>query len=267
VRLVAPLLGAGLLAAIGAPGAVLADVLSFVLAIVALALIRVSEQRPQPTEQHWLAEAAAGIRHLLRTVALRQLVIAALLAVVAFGFVESVVFAVVGSGLHRPPEFLGYLMAAMGVGALAAATVAARVIRRLGEGLLVGLGMAAFAAGASLLMTTWLPVVIAGIVLFGVSLPWINIGLVTIIQRRTPAGLLSRTLAGFDFLFSPLQAVAIAVGAALIASVDYRLMLAVMAALVAVAAGYLFTRPEQRQATVPAAAQPRVEPAVPAEAS
>jgi MFS family permease len=246
VRLIAPLLGAGLLSAIGAAGAIWADASSFALAIIALLLLRVSEQRPEPTGQHFFAEATAGIRHLLSTVVLRQLVAAALPTIIAFGFVESVVYAVVGNGLHRSPEFLGYLMTAMGIGALAASTVAGRVVRRLGEGLLVGLGMAAFSAGALLLTSGSLPVVVVGIVLFGVSLPWINIGIITIIQKRTPGELLGRTLAGFDFLFTPLQVAAIAAGAAMIASVNYRVMLVTMAALVAVSAGYLFTRSEQR---------------------
>jgi len=247
VRLVAPLLGAGLLVAIGTTGAVVADVATFAVAIVALCLIRAPERRPVPTEQHWWAVASAGVRHLLRTVALRQLVVAALLTVTAFGFVESVVFAVVDSGLHRPPAFLGYLMTVMGIGALAAAIVAARVMERLGEGLLVGLGLASFTAGAVLLATAWLPTTLLGIALFGVSLPWINVGIVTIIQRRTPTELLGRASAGFDFLFSPLQAASIALGAVLIAVIDYRALLVAMAAMVAVAAGYLFTRPEQRR--------------------
>ncbi|WP_194911653.1 MFS transporter [Catenulispora rubra] len=246
VWLVAPLLGAGLLAAVGASGVIWLDAATFAAAILALVLLRVTETRPEPTETHFLDEATAGIRHLLRTVDLRQLVVAALFTVVAFGFVESVVFAVVGNGLHRKPEFLGYLMAAMGVGAIAASTVAARLMKRYGEGGLVGLGMAAFAVGALLLTTPSLPVTVVGMVLFGVSLPWINIGIITVLQRRTPPELRGRVLAGFDFLFSPLQGVAIALGAALIATVDYRVMLTVMAALVAVASGYLFTRPEQR---------------------
>jgi MFS family permease len=260
VRLIAPLLGAGLLSAVGAAGAIWADAASFFAAIVALLLLESHEEKPVPAPQHFFAEVTEGIRHLLRTVELRQLVVAALLTVIAFGFVESVVYAVVGTGLHRKPEFLGYLMTAMGVGALAAASVAARLIRRLGEGLLVGLGMAAFAVGALLLTSGALAVVVVGIVLFGVSLPWINIGLITIIQKRTPPQLLGRAMAGFDFLTSPPQVLAIAGGAAMVADVSYRLMLVIMAALVGVAALYLGTRREQRLAP----AQPE-EAAVPAQ--
>lgn len=252
MRLIAPLLGAGLLAAVGAAGDIWADVASFAAANIALSVIRVTEKRPQPARQRVIAEASAGIRHLLGTVVLRQLVVSALLTVIAFGFVESVIFAVVGTGLREKPEFLGYLMTAMGIGAVIASTQAARVMKRVGEGQLIGLGMLAFACGALLLMTPWLPVVVVGIALFGVSLPWINIGIITIIQRRTPPELLGRTSAGFDFLFSPLQVLSITLGAGLIATLDYRVMLAIMAGLVAIAAAYLFTRPEQRLRAAPA---------------
>jgi MFS family permease len=166
-------------------------------------------------------------------------------------------------GRHRPASQAGVPRLPDdrdGRRALAAASVAARLIRRLGEGLLVGLGMAAFAVGALLLTSGALAVVVVGIVLFGVSLPWINIGLITIIQKRTPPQLLGRAMAGFDFLTSPPQVLAIAGGAAMVADVSYRLMLVIMAALVGVAALYLGTRREQRLAP----AQPE-EAAVPAQ--
>lgn len=59
---------------------------------------------------------------------------------------------------------------------------------------------------------------------------------------RTPASLMGRTDAALNVLIGVPQTVAIAAGAALIALVDYRVMLAVMGALMATSALYLATR-------------------------
>ena len=47
------------------------------------------------------------------------MLIACLLVIIPFGFYETIAFAVVGNGLHRPPTFLGILATVQGVGAIA----------------------------------------------------------------------------------------------------------------------------------------------------
>lgn len=86
-------------------------------------------------------------------------------------------------------------------------------------------------------------VVAPGTVLIGASLPWIIAGITTLFQRRTPSTLMGRTDAALNVLIAVPQTTAIAAGAALIALVDYRLLLAVMAVLMATSALYLVTRP------------------------
>ncbi|TWV53571.1 hypothetical protein FRZ03_09840 [Streptomyces misionensis] len=64
----------------------------------------------------------------------------------------------------------------------------------------------------------------------------------TLFQRRTPASLMGRTDVALNVLIGVPQTAAIAGGAALIALVDYRLMFAVMGALMVASALYLATR-------------------------
>jgi hypothetical protein len=80
-----------------------------------------------------------------------------------------------------------------------------------------------------------------GAVLIGASLPLI-VARMTLFQRRTPTSLMGRTDAALNVLIGVPQTAAIAAEAALIALVDYRVMLAVMAALMAASALYLATR-------------------------
>ncbi|MEW2513793.1 hypothetical protein [Streptomyces sp. NPDC046870] len=104
------------------------------------------------------------------------------------------------------------------------------------------LGLSCAAAGFLLSAVPSLLAVAPGIALIGASLPWILAGLMTLFQRRTPAAVMGRTDAALNVLIGASQTAAIAAGAGLIALVDYRFMLAVMAILMAASALYLTTR-------------------------
>jgi len=248
LRVITPLLGAGLLAWVGAKPVILLDVGTFVVAAGTLAALRVREPRPdRATAAHsgWGAEFTAGIRHVMRTPALRQPMIACLIAVSAFGLFETVPFAVVTQGLHRSADFLGVLVCLQGAGALAGGALAAPVMRRTSERVLIAGGLAACATAALLLTTASVPVVGVACAALGLCIVWINVGAITLIQHRTPLALLGRVDAALEFAIVVPQAVSIALGAALIAVVPYRILLLAMAAVIGSAAGYLASRRAQ----------------------
>jgi MFS family permease len=257
LRVITPLLGAGLLAWVGARPVILLDAGTFAVAAAAVLALRVREPRPDRVATHWRAEFSAGIRHVARTPALRQPMAACLIAVTTFGFFETVTFAVIAQGLHRRPEFLGVLTSVQGAGALAGGALAAPVMRRIGERGLIAGGLAACAAAALLLITASLPLVLAASAALGLCLVWINVGAITLIQRRTPGALLGRVDAALEFAITAPQAASIAAGAALIVVVSYRILLVAMAAVIAFSAGYLVSRRVQEadQPTVSALQQ------------
>jgi hypothetical protein len=78
----------------------------------------------------------------------------------------------------------------------------------------------------------------------GLCVVWINVGAITLIQRRTPGPLLGRVDATLEFAIVVPQAASIALGAALIAAVNYRILLLAMAAVIGFAAVYLASRGE-----------------------
>jgi MFS family permease len=249
-RLVTPLLCAGLFAAFGATPVILADSASFLIAAAALLAIRVHEVKPTRSPEHWLANVTAGVRHINRTVMLRQVAIAGTFAVIAFGLSETVVYSLVTEGLHRPATFLGVLLSCQGVGAVISGLTAGRLLRRLGEGMLVTAGLAAAAVAFLLQIIDNLACVIFGFVLVGVCISWVIVGVVTMLQLQTPGELMGRADAALNFLLTAPQTIAIAAGAALVALVDYRLILLGMGVMLALAAGYLLSRPEQRKPVV-----------------
>jgi hypothetical protein len=239
LRVITPLLGAGLLVWAG-PGPVIGlDAATFVLAAAAAAALRLREQRPARADGPPWAAITAGLRHIAATPLLRRVVAAIVIAASVFGFFETVQFAVVGTGLHRSPAFLGVLTAAQGGGAVLGGLLAAPVLARTSERLLVGSGLLACALSCVAAATGQLALVLAGGALLGACIVWINVGAITLIQRQTPARLLGRVDAAANVLVTVPQAVSIAVGAAAIAVLDYRILLAVMAAVMLAAAGYL----------------------------
>lgn len=261
-RLIAPLVGAGVFSVLGGGAVALIDAATFAAAAAALLAMRVQEPAPAPRGGHPLAEALAGARHLVRTVVLRQMVAACAVALLVVGFSETLGFAIVDDGLHRTPSFVGVLMAVQGVGAVAGAAAAARLCRRTGEGLLVGLGMAALAAGTLMLMSAALPVVVVGQVLFGAGVPWIVVGAVTLLQRVTPRELQGRAYSAADLLLGAPQTLSIAGGAALVSIAGYRFLLLAEAVVVGLAAAYLLSRPEQRARSGGRAVRPGPSPAL-----
>ena len=144
-RLLAPIAGAGLYAAVGPHSVVLLDAATFLAAVAGLAMLRVVEPAPRPARLSagsWRTEVGAGIVHLLRTVVLRQIVGAVSFAMLVVGFIEVLMFAVADAGLGRSPAFVGVLDLAFGVGSVAGGLLTARLLRRIGPGRSVTTGLA-----------------------------------------------------------------------------------------------------------------------------
>jgi MFS family permease len=242
LRLVAPLVGAIIYASVGGGAVAVLDSASFVAVVIALLLIRPEEPRFEREEHHFVSELLAGARHVFATLPLRQIVLATGACLLVIGFSETLIFAVLDQGLHRPASFFGVLSSLQGVGAIIGGVTAARTMRRLGDVKLVGLGMVLFAVGDISFVSHSLPLVLAGIAVAGAGLAWVIVGYATAIQVRTPLRLQGRVLSASDTLVNTPQTISIALGAALIGVFDYRLLVVVMAVVVAACAAYLLTR-------------------------
>jgi MFS family permease len=247
LRLIGPLAGAGLFVAAGPHVIVVIDAISFAFPVVSLLLLRVREPAPQPMADRWASQLAAGVRHIWRTIELRHVIAASACTTIVFGFGETITYAVASNGLHRPTAFVGVLAALQGAGAITGGLSAAALVRRLGEGRLIGVAMLLAAAGAALEAPPLLPSVLAGDIIFGAAIPWLVVGLITLAQRLTPPELQGRVYAAAEALITTPQTISIAMGAALIIVTGYQVLLLVMAITITLAAIYLLTRPEQRQ--------------------
>ncbi|MGH3075311.1 MAG: MFS transporter, partial [Gaiellales bacterium] len=143
-RLIAPLIGAGLFAAVGGPAVAALDAATFIASAVCLAALGLRESRPVAPEHHILTQLVAGIAHIAHRPGLRRIVLTVAAALLVVGFAETAIFAVLQQGIHKPPAFLGVLSAGQGVGAIAGAVAASAVIRRIGDARTVALGILLF---------------------------------------------------------------------------------------------------------------------------
>jgi MFS family permease len=238
-RLIAPLVGAGLYAAVGGQSVAALDAATFLASAVFLAALRLKEVRPLAPEHHLLTQLVAGIAHIARRPGLRRIVLTVAATLLVVGFAETAIFAVLQKGIHRPPAFLGVLSAAQGVGAIAGAVVAAKLIRSAGDARTVAIGILLFGFGDAFFLIPNVAAVMVGIVIAGAGLSFAVVGFGTAIQLRTPGELQGRVYSAADTVVGTPQTVSIALGAAIVALVDYRVSIAAMAVVCALCGGYL----------------------------
>lgn len=180
----------------------------------------------------------AGYRHVWHSAHLRPVVIGGAVAMAVSGLGVAAQYSLVDA-LGRSPAFLGVLTAALGAGSIVAGLTSSALIDRIGERRLALVGLAAFAVGNMLRATGLLPAAVTGSAVLGFALPWIVLAVINVTQRGTPGALQGRVAALVTLaLFAP-QPVTQALGTVLIGPLGYRAVLAFMAVVAALAAGYL----------------------------
>ncbi|MCW3839394.1 MFS transporter [Micromonospora yasonensis] len=269
LRLVGPLAGAGLYAAVGGWLLVALAMTGFLTAAAVVGLLRVAETPPSGTDLSWPAELGAGLRHLAGEPALRRALLGYGLGSLVMGFTESLIFAYVDQGLRRDVAFVGVLVTVQGIGGLVGGLLSAAVVRRVGELGALAAGVTFFGPAALALAYPRLWLGVVALLLAGLSLPLTMVGLNTLVQRRTPPRLLGRVAAASEALVSGPQALSIGTGALLVGVFDYRLLFALVGVVTTAAGGYLWrgrrlTAPPRPLVHIPAPRRPlaAVEPDV-----
>lgn len=248
LRIIAPLAGAGLYTLFGGGAVAVLDSASFAASVFFLSRMRVPEEKPAPPEHHFVREVTAGLRHIWETLPLRQVVLGVAIALLVIGFAETLIFSVIHA-LGQKPSFFGVFATIQGVGSIAGGVTAAPLLRRIGDLRIVGFGLALFSIADLCLIVPSLGIVLVAGPLAGIGVAWAIVGFSTALQTRTPLRIQGRVSAAADWSLSIAQTTSIATGAALSTVVDYRILFAVMAAVVLASSGYLLTR---REISVPA---------------
>ncbi len=244
LRIAAPLAGAGLFVLLGGKAVAALDAVTFAAAIAALLSLKVAESPPEPPQPgSFRREVAGGFRHLRAVPLLAQITFVTAAAFSIIGLNETITFAVIGQGLHRPPSFLGVLSSAQGAGAIAAGILMTPLLPRIGSARMTGLALCGFVAESATYLTRSAALVLAGSLVGGAGLLWLVAVSGTAIQRNTPPRLQGRANAAWTMAVITPQTISIAAGAALISYISYRTLLVIVIAIIGACAAYLLARP------------------------
>ncbi|WSJ90463.1 MFS transporter [Streptomyces sp. NBC_01304] len=229
MKLIAPLVGAGLFARFGGASVALLDAVTFALAAGVFLLLRVSEDRPERAPgRGGLGKTLEGARLLWGSPVLRLLVLAGSVTMLLAGLNGALIYAVADDVLGHAPTYVGVLYAVQGAGSVAAGLAAGALLRRVPEGLFTATGLALFAVGIGGRALPYDATALACSAAIGVGIPCVLIAALTAVQRETPDAVLGRTSATANALVFAPNAVALALGAGLVAVVDVRVILAVL---------------------------------------
>ena len=224
LSIAAPLVGTGIYAAWGSRVVVLADIVTFAFSVSSyLAMRQVPDlaARPDGRDPVWRG-MAAGFRHVLANQVIRRIVVASAIAFTGAGLIDVAMFSLVSQGLHRSPAFIGVLTSIEGAGSVIAGLLTGSLIRRIGEYGVASIGFLLNGAGLAAASTATLPGATAGAALIGIGLPMVLVAELTVVQRRSPAGLQGRAISASEAIMTTPFAVAIAVGAGVIGVVGFQ---------------------------------------------
>ena len=203
-RLVGPAIGGFLIATVGVKGAFLVNGLSFIPVIGALALMKTGEMYRDATTRvrgNPMSELVEGLQYAFRTPS--ALLIVILVAIVGtFGYNFSVVLPLVDRYvLHRGAVGLGFLTAALGLGAVISALLLAG--RQTATKRTLFLGGASFAALFLLVaISQWYYATLVLLLLVGVSSTAFHATANTTMQLAAPDRLRGRLMALYMLLFA-----------------------------------------------------------------
>lgn len=249
LRIISPLVGAALYARFGGGSVAVLDTATFAVAISVLLTTQVTEHAAHADPVSSIrAQLLAGVSHLRRNPLLAQVTLTAAAAMLVLGFYESVTFAVIAA-IGRPPSFFGVLMAIQAVGSIAGGLVVTRVIRRIGEARTLGVSLVAWVIASLLYSVPTLATASVALIMFGTAIPLYAVAVATATQRHTPPALQGRVNTASETAINLSQTLSIAVGAALISTVDYRLLLIAAAVALSGAAVPILVRPAKPDPT------------------
>ncbi|MFI1990884.1 MFS transporter [Actinoplanes sp. NPDC020271] len=227
LKVVAPTVGAALFVLVGGGGIGVIDAGTYAGALVALWTIRVDE--PAPARSGGRAGLTIGLKYLFARAGLRRAALSACVVTLTGGLLTSALYGVLDTTLHRPPAYLGIVVAAQGAGSIVGGLLTGRLSARWGAHRLANTGIAVTALGTALLLVPAWTGVLAGNAIRGAGQTWVLVGVMTLMQQVTPREMIGRVSSSLYLIVFLPPAVAALSGALLIQLVDFRVLIAAAA--------------------------------------
>ena len=240
-----------------APFAILIDAISFLFSALTLGLIRAREPAPVPSESpHLGREIGEGLREVLHHPLLRASAAALLIHSISSGIYGALVVLYMNQGLGFEPGVLGLIWAVGGASSFIGASQAPRLTRRLGVGPAMILGLALFGIAESLIPLAVGAGLISVVLLVAQQLGdgfyiFYDINLLSLRQGLVGERILGRVNATFQFISLGALLAGSLLGGLLGGVIGVRLVLAIAAGGMFLAAGVLAFSPLRRFKELP----------------
>lgn len=196
-----PLLAGGLIAALGATGAVTVDAATFALSALALIAVHRVTETVAPRSQAMRAAIGEGLRTLVRQPQLKALTVLQAAGNLCSGIVAGLAILFLQRTLGLSGWQAGIVYAANGLGGVAASLVCPRLTGRFGIGRTVLLGVLGAAVGFALLSVsttaTWAFLATGGMALVGVGVVTSIIASASLRQHLVPSAFLGRVTTSY----------------------------------------------------------------------
>jgi len=261
LRIVGPLVGAGIFAVAGGAAVAMLDAVTFLASAASFVLLRrvpdlTTREPDEPGAGRLVTELLAGAKHIVTTPVLRRMVSASAIAFGCAGTVNVAIYGLIDDGLGHAATFIGVLGAVQGAGSIAAGFLVGPLMRRAGEFSAAGIGFLLNGVGLLAISTATMPGVIAGALIAGLGLPMVLVAEITLVQRRTATELQGRAISASDAIIDIPYAAGIGLAGLIIGTVGYRPVYLFDAAIFAIV-GFMvlrfrnLTAPEPAEATDP----------------
>ncbi|TDC20536.1 MFS transporter [Streptomyces sp. 8K308] len=260
VRIVSPAVGAGIYVTWGGGFLAVVDTLTFVVAMLLLASIRVTESPPGEAGEPFRTQVAAGFRYVRHVPLLLRLTAAFTGFMLFAGLLESASFAAIDEGLGLSAAFLGVSASVQGAGSVLGGLLAGPLVKRYAEAWISGVGFAVVAVAMALCCVPDPGFFLAGVTLNGVGMPMVLVALGTATHLYAPSRLQGRVQSVVNMAGNGSQTLSIAAGAALVGVVDYRLLYAAIVLAAISSVGAVLLRPPPPPAVATSLADRLAEP-------
>lgn len=229
LRIIAPLAGAGLLTVVGIETVVWLVVGCFLVTALLFATLKIEHVPFADQREPFVKAIMAGFAFLNNHRPLRRATITLIACIGAAGTLNVLIFTALEKGAQVGPELLSVVVSLQGLGAVGAGLLASAIIAKIGFQWAMGLGTLLGGSAIFFLLTDSFGLYLGAATLVGAGFTLMIVSYVSYRQIETPDHLQGRVASAGNMLFSIPQTVMSAVTGLIIASVDYRYLVAATA--------------------------------------
>ncbi|GEM_PF-1567812 len=232
LRIVAPLLAAGVFAMWGIEPILFFTAAMLLISTTLLQLVRIKETKNDVAlDRNWMRTSLEGFPEMYQRKRLWTYLIAFMIIVATGGAVNAVIFPVIDSGLGLDAQFITIFTSVQGFTAVVAGLCGAYFMRRFGYDQLVLVSAFMYALAIAMLALPQIVAVALAFAILGFFMPLMGMVIMTIKQTELPLEVQGRSGAAMNMMLSLPQVITSAIAAAALGILPYGVIILMAAGI------------------------------------